>query len=130
MFGRVVAHFEVCWRAFLDVPKIHDTFDLDGRLLQLIGHIHNHALYQRRTADRLLHAQLTAFHAARQIDLAFAGQERNGTHLAEVYTNGIVRIDGLFHRSRMQKVCFMGSLGVEEFGIFFEIEAQALGVLR
>ena len=61
---------------------------------------------------------------------AFAGQQRNGTHLAEVYADGIVGVYGLFHRSRMQKICLMGSLRIEEFGIFFEIKAQALRVLR
>jgi hypothetical protein len=30
----------------------------------------------------------------------------------------------------MQKVGFMGSLGIEKLGVFFETKAQTLGILR
>ena len=130
VLGCVGAHFEICRRTFLHVPKIHHAFDLDGGLLQLVGHIHNHSLYQGAPADRLLHAQLAAFHAACQIHFTFASQQRNGAHLTEVHTDRIVRVNRLFHRGRVQKVGFMGSFRIEEFRVFFEIKAQALGVLR
>ena len=121
MLGGVVADFDVGRGAFLDVAKIHDAFDLDGSFLELVGHIHDHALYQGGAADGLLHAQLTAFHAARQIDLTLAGQEGNGTHLAEVHADGIVGVDGLFDRGRVKEVGFMSGFRIEEFGVFFEI---------
>jgi hypothetical protein len=130
VLGGVGAHFDICRGAFLDVPKIHHAFDLDDGLLQLIGYIHHHTLHQGAAADGFLHAQLAAFHAARQIDFAFASQQRNGTHLAEVHTDRIVRVDGLFHRGRVQEIGFMGGFWIEEFGVFLEIKSQALRVLR
>ena len=104
-------------------PEIDHAFQFDGALLQLLGQIHNHPLHQGGTADRLLHAQLAALHAARQIDFAFAGQQRNSTHFAQVHADRIVRVDGLFHRRGVQEIGFVRSLRIEEFGFFFEIKA-------
>ena len=44
----------------------------------------DYTLYQGGAADGLLHAQLTAFHTAREVYLTLASEEGNGTHLAEV----------------------------------------------
>ena len=121
VLGGIVTHFDVGRGAFLDVAEVYDAFDLDGAFLELVGHIDDYALYQGGAADGLLHAQLTAFHAAREIDLTFASEERNGTHLAEVHADGIVGVDGLFNRGRVKEVGFMSGFRIEEFGVFFEI---------
>ena len=101
-----------------------------GALLQLFGQIHDHQLHQGGTADGLLHAQLAAFHAARQIDFAFARQQRNGAHFAQVHAYRIVGVDGLFHRRRVQEIGFMSGFRIEELGFFLEIEAQGFRVIR
>ena len=58
-----------------------------------------------------------------KIDFAFAGQQRNGTHFAQIHAYRVVRVDGLFHRRRVQEIGLMGGLRIEELGFFFEIEA-------
>ena len=96
----------------------------------MLGQIDDHPLHQGGAADRLLHPQLAALHAAGQIDFAFAGQQRNGTHLAQIHADRVVRVDGLFHRRRVQEIGLMGGLRVEELGFFLEIEAQSFRVVR
>ena len=66
LLGGVGAHFEIGRRAFLDIAEIDHGFDFDGALFELLGQFDDHALHQGGAADRLLHAQLAAFHAARQ----------------------------------------------------------------
>ena len=115
--------------AFFDIAQIHDAFDFDGALLQLLGQIDHHALHQGGAADGLLHPQFAALHAPGEIDLAFAGQQRNGAHFAQVHANRVVGVDGLFHRRRMQEIGFMSGLGIEELGVFFKIKAKSFRIV-
>jgi len=53
-------------------------------------------LHQQRPREHLAHAQLAALHAARQIHLALAGKQRDGSHLAQVGPHRIVGVNRFF----------------------------------
>ena len=54
---------------------------------------------QRRPRDRLDHRQLAALDAPRDLDLAFAREQRHGPHLAQIHADRVV---GLVERARRQ----------------------------
>jgi hypothetical protein len=66
---------------------------------QLIAHRDDHLRDGRRPRDRLDDRELAALDAAGNLDFAFAREQRNGAHLAEVHADGIV---GLVERARRQ----------------------------
>ena len=114
--------FDVGRGALFDIARDRRCFRArSAAFLQLVGHFHDYALHQGGAADRLLHAQLAAFHAAGQIDFAFASEQRNGAHFAEVHADRVVGVDGLFNRRRVQEIRFVSGFRIEEFGVFFEI---------
>jgi hypothetical protein len=61
-------------------------------VLQLIAHLHDHAGDRRRARDRLDDGELAALDALGDLDLAFAREQRDGAHLAEVHPDRIVRL--------------------------------------
>ena len=95
--GSLGADLHVGGSAFLDVAQVGHDFEFDSSLFQVFGEIYDHPLDQCRTADSLLHPQLTALHAARQIDFALARQQRNSAHFAQIHAYRVVRVDGLFY---------------------------------
>ena len=123
LLGGFGADLHVGRSAFFHIAQIGHAFQFDGALFQLLGEFDNHPLHQGGAADRLLHPQLAALHAARQIDFAFARQQRNGAHFAQIHAHRIVGVDGLFHRRRVQKIGFVRSFRIEELGFVLEIEA-------
>ena len=54
---------------------------------------------QRRARDRLDHGELAALDAAGDLDLALAGEQRHGAHLAQVHADRVV---GLVERARRE----------------------------
>ncbi len=56
MLGGVVTNLYIGGGTFLHVAEIHDAFNFDRGLLELVGHVYYDTLYQGRTADGLLHA--------------------------------------------------------------------------
>ena len=83
-------------------------------------------LHQRGTADRLLHAQLAALHLPGEVDFAFAGQQRNGAHLAQIYAHGVIGIDRLLNNLRGVQVFFLYVLGMEKISILVERNGEAI----
>ena len=73
-------------------------------MLDLLGDLDSPQLHQRGAADGLLHPQLAALHAARQIDFAFARQQRNGAHFAQIHAYRIVGVNRLFGLMRSRKL--------------------------
>ena len=67
-----------------------------------------------------------ALHAAGEIHFAFAGEQRDGTHFAQVYANRVVGIDRLFNGLRVKEVGLMGGFRVEKLGFLVEREAKRL----
>ena len=82
--------------AFFHIAQIDKVIEFFFAALQPLGDFDDQQLHQGRPADRLLHAELAALHAPRQIDFAFAGQQRNGAHLAQIHAYRVVRVDRLF----------------------------------
>ena len=100
---------------------IDQIFQLFGVLLEIFGNFNNGELDQGRTANRLLHAQLTAFHAAGEFDFAFAGKQRDGAHFAQIYANRIVGIDRLFDLLLgLEEIRFR--FGIEKLRLFVEVD--------
>ncbi len=120
-----VATLGVCRSPLFHVPQIHNIIQILDAFFEIFGEFENGKLHHGGTADGLLHAEFAAFHAAGQVDFAFARQQRHRPHLAQVHANRVVRIDRLFLRLlRMEKVR-LGSIGIEEFScLFVEIDAQ------
>ncbi len=114
-----VALLGVRGRAVFDVAaNIHMIVEIVRILPQRLGKLYNGQLNQRGTADRLLHAQLAAFHAAGQIHFAFAGEQRHRAHFAKVNADRIVCVNRLFNLLlRVKKVRFR--FRIEEFSSFF-----------
>ena len=129
-FQQIGALFQIRGSAFFDVSHVHDVVDFVGALFQLLGQFHHYLLHQRRAADGLLHAQLTALHAPRQIHFAFAGQQRNRSHFTQIHAYRIVGVDGLFHRRGMQEIGLVACLRIEKLGIFLKVEAQGFRIVR
>ncbi len=74
----------------LFVDKRHELADASLFVLELIAHRHDRAGDRRRAGDRLDDRQLAAFDALGDLDLALAGEEGHGAHLAEVHADRIV----------------------------------------
>ena len=74
----------------------HDFFDGAHALLQVFAHREQFMDDDRRAGERLEHAQLAALDALGDFYFAFAREQRNGSHLAQIHADGIV---GLFERA-------------------------------
>ena len=111
--------------AFFDVAQIDDVVEFFSAPAQLLGQFEHHELNQRRTADGLLHPQLAALHAPGQIDFAFARQQRNRAHFAQVHAYRVVGIDRFLDLLlRVEKIRFLSRFGIKELGIFVEGNAK------
>ena len=64
--------------------------------VQRVAQLDHLARDKRRARNRLDHRQLAALDASRDLDFAFAREQRHGAHLAQVHPDGIV---GLVERS-------------------------------
>ena len=109
---------------FGDIAQIDDVVEPIGLPLQLFGQIHHCELNQGGAANSLLHPQLAALHAARQVDFAFAGEQRDGAHFPEVHPYRVIGVDGLFGLLDRMEIL---RLGVKELGrLFVKRKAQRL----
>ena len=83
---------------FGDFVFVEEHHFLDGAhaALEVFAHGDDLANDDRRTRQRLEHAQLAALDALGDFDFAFAREQRNGAHLAQVHADGIV---GFFQRA-------------------------------
>ena len=125
----VPATLQVGRGAFFDVAQIGDIFQLFRGPLQLFGEFHDHQLHQGRAADRLLHAEFAALHAPGEVHFSFSRQQRNGSHLAQIDRDRVIRVDGLFHLLlRMEKI-LVRRLRIEKLGFFVEIETERFRVV-
>ena len=94
-----------------DLVVLEDDELADGARagLQLIAHRDDHLGDGGRARDRLDDRELAALDAARDLDFAFAGEQRNGAHLAQVHADGVV---GLVERAgREVELHFLAALG-------------------
>ena len=84
---------------FGDLVLVEEHHFLDGTdaALEVFAHGDDLADDDRRTRQRLEHAQLAALDALGDFHFAFAGEQRNGAHLAQVHANGVV---GLLESAR------------------------------
>src|SRR4051812_19671160 len=104
------------------VVEDHQFADRPLAAVQLIAKCDDLAGDQRRAGDRLDHRQLAALDAAGDFDLAFAGEQRYGAHLAQVHADRVV---GLVEGARRE-------IELELFGAFrrpidrLDIVAQVL----
>ena len=112
--------------AFFDIAQIHEIVEFFVAVLQQLGDLNHAQLNQRGPADGLLHAQLAALHAARQIDFAFAGEQRNGAHFAQIHAYRIVGVNRLFDLLRSRKFLVLNFLGMEEIRFFVERNPEGL----
>ncbi len=98
--------FSVCLRLVLDllfgqllVVELHDLFDRPRAVAQIFGDGDQFLDHDGRARDGLQHQQLPALDALGDGHFAFARQQRNGAHLAQIHAHRIV---GLFQQSRRQ----------------------------
>ncbi len=94
-----------------DLVVLEDDELADGARagLQLIAHRDNHLRDGRRPGDGLDDRELAALDAARDLDFALAGEQRDRAHLAEVHPHGVV---GLVQRARREvQLHFFAALG-------------------
>ena len=80
----------------LFVVELDDFLDGAGAVAQVLADLQELLQDQRRARDRFQHQQLAALDALGDGHFAFARQQRNGAHLAQVHAHGVVR---LFQRS-------------------------------
>ena len=71
---------------------------------------------------------LPALHAASQIDFAFASEQRNGTHLAQIHAYRIVGVNRLFGLLG-RELLFLDLLRMEEIGFFVEWKSEGFVTL-
>jgi hypothetical protein len=81
-------------------------------------------LDEGRPADSLLHAELAALHLSGKINLTFASQQRDCTHFAQIYANGVVGIDRLFDLLCGVEIFFLYILWMEEISILVERQRE------
>ena len=74
----------------------NDLFDGAHAALEVLADGHDLADDDRRARERLQHAQLAALDALGDLHFAFAGEQRDRTHLAEIHADGVV---GFFQRA-------------------------------
>ena len=104
-----------------EVAQVDERVQIFDFLANLLTDFHRVELHQRGTANGLLHPELTAFHAAGEIHLALAGQQRDGAHFAQIHAYRIIGIDRLFYRMGSRKLFgIMDFLRMEEAPFFVE----------
>ena len=112
---------------FFEIAQIDERIQVFDLLADLVGDFDGSQLHQRRPANRLLHPQLTALHATCKINFTFAGQQRNGTHFAQIHAYRIVGVNRLFYRMRRCKLFpIMDFLGMKKIAFFIEGNPQRL----
>jgi hypothetical protein len=72
------------------VGKRHELADCPLLVLELVAHLHDEPRNGRRPGDGLDDRKLSAFDALGDLDLAFARQQGNGAHLAQIHADGVV----------------------------------------
>ena len=68
----------------------HDFFDVAHAALQVFAEGHDFADHDGRARDGLEHAHLAALDALGDFHFAFAREQRNGAHLAQIHADGVV----------------------------------------
>ena len=127
--GEVLPQFSsalgVGYRAFFHVAQVDHVVEFFDSTAQLIGHLKHHELNQRRAGNRLLHPQLSPFHAPGKIHFALPRQERNCPHLTEIHAHRVVSIDRFLNLLLgMKKVSLLSRFGIKELGIFLKRNAK------
>ena len=116
-----VAALDVGGALDFEVAQVDEGVQIFDFLADLLADFDGAELDQRRTADGLLHPQLAALHAAGKIDFAFAGEQRDGAHFAQIHAYRVVGIDRLFYRMGSRKLFgIMDFLRMEEAPFFIE----------
>src|ERR1019366_9535334 len=95
----------------------HDFLDGAHTALQVLTNGNDLANHDGRARQRFQHPQLSALDALGELDFAFAGQQRDRAHLAQVHAHRVV---GFFQRAG-GKVEF-NVLARFQFGIEFLVE--------
>ncbi len=75
----------------------HQFFDGADASLEVLSQRKDFLDYDRRAGKRLEHANLSALNALGNFHFAFAGEQRDRAHLAQVHTHRVV---GFFQRAR------------------------------
>ncbi len=114
--------------AFFDVAEVDEIVQFVVAALQQIGNLGDPQLNQSGTADGLLHPQLPAFHAARQVDFALASQQRDGAHFAQIHAYRVVGVNRLLGLLGWERL-FLDFLGMEEVGFFVERKSEGFMTL-
>ena len=115
---------------FLEIPQIDVGVQFLGFVLDLLGDFDGPQLYQRGAADGLLHPQLAPLHAAGQVHLALAGQQRYGAHFAQIHANRVVCVNRFLDGMRMGEIfAIMHFLRVEETAFLIERKSERLMTL-
>ena len=126
----LVAPLGICGALFFEVAQIDKRVQLFGFLPDRFGDFDGAQLNQCRSANRLLHPQLTAFHATCKINFAFARQQRDGAHFAQIHAYRIIRVNRLFGRMRSRKVfAIMSFLGMKKCPFLIERNPERLVAL-
>jgi len=77
-----------------ELRQHQDVADIHHATAQILAELKNFFDHQRRTGERLADGPLAPFIALGQLDLALAGKQRNGAHLAQIHAHGVVRFFG------------------------------------
>ncbi len=99
----------------------HDFFYVAHAALQVFAERHDLANHDGRTGNGLEHAVLAALDALGDFDFAFARQQRNGAHFAQVHAHRVV---GLFQRAGGQVE--LNVLALFQFEILVGAELRAV----
>ena len=99
----------------LFVVEYDDFLDRAAALAQVVADGDEFLDDDRRTSDGLHHDELAALDALGDGDFAFAREQRNGAHFAQVHANGIV---GFFERAGSQVKFALALVTVAFFGAF------------
>ena len=110
------------------VVEDHHLFDVAHAALEILAERGNLADHDGRAGDGFEHAHLAALDALGDLDLALAGEQRHGAHLAQIHTDRVV---GFFQGSGRQiqldvLALFQFKVLVAEFGTVQQVDA--LGV--
>src|SRR5277367_6134244 len=104
-FAILSMYFSVCFVLLAIFSSVSSSSSnctislMERPLAQIVAHRNQFLDDDRRARDGLHHDELAALDALGDGDFAFAGEQRDGAHLAQVHANGVV---GFFERARSQ----------------------------
>jgi hypothetical protein len=128
VFGHGDKFLAALFGSLVDRQRVGHQYDIARRnraAAHLLGQVQDLLDHQRRARERFHHRILAAFDAPRDFRLAFARQQRDGAHLAQIRAYRIVDLlSGRRTQIQIQQIFGFPQLLVEfEFGIFQELDA-------